>query len=627
MTCALCGEPNEKEYRFCRKCGGPLSAAAPAEIHSSVTASPTDATSLLGAPVAEATALFSVAVSVAESPAPPFKLIATSGLLSGQSFTPGPKGLSVGRDQENCEVVIADEEISRLHAWLGLNDDGHLIVRDCQSTNGTYVNGVRVLESPLLNNDLVAFGTGSQLFRVMVEAIAATRGQHSGTEVRPDAQGGATAVLDWRELAGELAAHPQEAETGSTLTLNLAEPFQQSSPYSQLVVESLQSAAEESPPPAADIEPVLQTRGSALQQFGVLVRRNWGLKFCDRGQTILLFAQAPVLALLVAMLSGGSNLVPTLFMAMFAALWFGCSNAVREIVNEQPIYKHERQTGLKIPSYIFAKLAVLAFIDLAQCASVILILLAVQHALSLDLGEVLAAILITFLVAVNGTLIGLVISSLVASPEKALALFPLVLIPELLLCGMFLPVNRIQTLVPITVEELFQGRMYGPAESKAKAGQMVNPPAAGEDQQAGNAPFAHQVAGAVAPSERGGRLFHQYTPAPARGMPPFARWLSTLAVSRWGLEALGDLCLHGRHSTEDYAYKILNSISISLHPGNVEKLKEGLDASPEPFARPSRFPLPSVFWKDKGPYLGILFGYAVVMTSLLLLLMKRKDDV
>ena len=173
------------------------------------------------------------------------------------------------------------------------------------------------------------------------------------------------------------------------------------------------------------------------------------------------------MALLVALMASGPNQVQTIFMAMFSSLWFGCSNAVREIVDEQTIYRRERQTGLKIPSYILSKLAVLSFVAFVQCFSVVLICLLVNHALSLSLPEAGAAILIMFLVAVNGSLIGLLISSLVSTPEKALTLFPLILIPELLLCGLFLPVRPIQTIIPITVEQLLEGKLFAQPEAKA----------------------------------------------------------------------------------------------------------------------------------------------------------------
>jgi hypothetical protein len=242
------------------------------------------------------------------------------------------------------------------------------------------------------------------------------------------------------------------------------------------------------------------------------------------------------------------------------------------------------------------------------------------------------AIGIMFLVAVNGTLIGLLISSLVSSPEKALTLFPLVLIPELLLCGLFLPVNPIRTIVPITVEELFEGKMFAQPEAKAKAGQMINAPAgqvsaeeAAAQATARQGEFAHQTALAVAPSQKVQNALHKYTPAPVAGMPTVVRWLSALAVSRWGLEALSDLCLHGRHSVQDYAYKIVNTVSISLHPDDVEKLEKGLEAPPEAFAAPGVFPLPSRFWHDKEPYLTIMASFAVVMVIAVLVVMKRKD--
>jgi ABC-type multidrug transport system ATPase subunit/pSer/pThr/pTyr-binding forkhead associated (FHA) protein len=416
--------------------------------------------------------------------------------------------------------------------------------------------------------------------------------------------------------------------------LELKQRFAESDLYKELIAEPQTAIpAQKSPSPAAPA-PAAGKRGKgfSLHQFKVLLERNWELKFIDRGQTLLLFLQAPIVALLVALMATSPNQIETIFMAVFAALWFGCSNAVREIVDEQTVYRRERQTGLKIPSYILSKLAVLSFVALAQCVSVVVILLAVHQALALSLPEVLAAIGILFLVAVNGTLIGLLISSLVSSPEKALSLFPLVLIPELLLCGLFLPVNKIHPIIPITLEELFEGKMFAQPEAQAKARQMANAPAehvspeeAAAQARAKQGEFAHQVAVAVAPSETVQKKLQKYTPAPVAGMPTFARWLSALAISRWGLEALADLCLHGSHSIQYDAYKIVNTVSISLHPDDIEKLEKGSEAGPEAFAASRAFPLPSSFWKDKGPYLAIMTSFVVSMVIAILVVMKRKD--
>ncbi|MBZ5544933.1 MAG: ABC transporter permease, partial [Acidobacteriia bacterium] len=425
----------------------------------------------------------------------------------------------------------------------------------------------------------------------------------------------------------------------------LKKRFEESTLFKEQIAEPLKPAAPSARPSAAAEAPAAKEKGFSLHQFQVLVRRNWELKFGDRGQTILLFLQAPLVALLVGLMAGEPNQIQTIFMAMFAALWFGCSNAVREIVDEQTIYRRERQTGLKIPSYVFSKLAVLAFVALVQCVSVVVILLFVGHALALGPNDLLGAIAIMFLVALNGTLIGLVISSLVTTPEKALTLFPLVLIPELLLSGLFLPVRPIQTLIPITVEQLFEGKMFAQPEAKAKAAGMMKPQAAvagpsatpgapataektGAEAAEGVAQqgeAAHQVAAALAPSPQVEAAFHKYTPQPVAGMPTPVRWLSLLAVSRWGLEALSDLCIHGRHSIQDYAYKIINTVSITMHPDDIEKLERGLEAPAEAFSASGAFPLPSNYWKDQGPYLGILTVHLLVMMLAVLLLMKRKD--
>jgi hypothetical protein len=51
----------------------------------------------------------------------------------------------VGRDPE-CEFYLEHPTISLLHCELALSNDG-VYVRDCQSTNGTFVNGAPILEA------------------------------------------------------------------------------------------------------------------------------------------------------------------------------------------------------------------------------------------------------------------------------------------------------------------------------------------------------------------------------------------------------------------------------------------------------------------------------------------------
>ena len=283
-------------------------------------------------------------------------------------------------------------------------------------------------------------------------------------------------------------------------SLKLKERFEKSDLHRELVVDPLRETMGPSPSKTPDSEgDIRRGMGFNLTQFKVLTQRYLEIKFKDSAQTVLLLVQAPVVALLVALMASGPNQVQTLFMAVFSSLWFGCSNAVREIVDEQAIYRRERQTGLKIPSYIFSKLAVLSGVSLVQCVSVVFVLMVVGGALRLGTAEALQAVVIMFLVSANGTLIGLTLSAMVGTAEKALTLFPLILIPELLLCGLFLPIKRIPMIpiprgLPLTVEELFEGQIYAQPEAKARAGKMMAEAAPQEP-----APSGPVLGGAVGP--------------------------------------------------------------------------------------------------------------------------------
>lgn len=73
----------------------------------------------------------------------------------------------VGRQKELCDFVIDRSSISKLHCVL-VRTDGLLFLRDLGSTNGTKVNGQRVIRGALLPGDELAFA--SEKFRVEMGA-------------------------------------------------------------------------------------------------------------------------------------------------------------------------------------------------------------------------------------------------------------------------------------------------------------------------------------------------------------------------------------------------------------------------------------------------------------------------
>src|SRR5215468_3296395 len=84
--------------------------------------------------------------------------------------------LAIGRDPSN-DLVLPDAMVSRRHAvieWRGTQ----FFVRDCNSSNGSVVNGDRISEKSLRDGDLVAIGTARLLFREEVAEPGAKVVQH-----------------------------------------------------------------------------------------------------------------------------------------------------------------------------------------------------------------------------------------------------------------------------------------------------------------------------------------------------------------------------------------------------------------------------------------------------------------
>jgi hypothetical protein len=64
--------------------------------------------------------------------------------------------LLLGR-ASGCQLVFADDTVSRRHAELSLRD-GSWFIRDLGSSNGTWVNGRRVMEAEIAPGDDVCLG-------------------------------------------------------------------------------------------------------------------------------------------------------------------------------------------------------------------------------------------------------------------------------------------------------------------------------------------------------------------------------------------------------------------------------------------------------------------------------------
>jgi len=81
-------------------------------------------------------------------------IIAQSGPVAGQRWPLNKDELTIGRGPE-CDIVIPDRQVSRVHARVRRRESG-FEVEDLGSKNGTHLNGTPVLAPrPLQDGDLI----------------------------------------------------------------------------------------------------------------------------------------------------------------------------------------------------------------------------------------------------------------------------------------------------------------------------------------------------------------------------------------------------------------------------------------------------------------------------------------
>jgi len=185
-------------------------------------------------------------------------------------------------------------------------------------------------------------------------------------------------------------------------------------------------------------------------QWLTLVRRMIAVKRADAWGTAVLFAQAPIVGLLIAAVFSkvvrsaptpdtwpkiGVNMATTLFVTALAAIWFGCSSMAREIVTEWPIYRRERMVGLSIGAYVASKMTVLLGIAAIQC---LLLLAIVAPACRID-SPWLWVFTMLYAAALAGGALGLLISATLRTTEAASGILPVLLLPMIVLGGILVP--------------------------------------------------------------------------------------------------------------------------------------------------------------------------------------------
>ena len=152
-----------------------------------------------------------------------FRLTIQQGPNLGKSFEIAKDVLTLGRDVSN-DIVINDAEVSRHHSRFTRQGDGYA-VEDLGSTNGTFVNGMRLTGSrALAHGDVVALGEtillGYEMIAAEVDSTAVAAAPPPAPVMsRPTP----TTAPDLPEPShGPPAAEPVAAESGRRPTRRIA---------------------------------------------------------------------------------------------------------------------------------------------------------------------------------------------------------------------------------------------------------------------------------------------------------------------------------------------------------------------------------------------------------------------
>ena len=186
-----------------------------------------------------------------------------------------------------------------------------------------------------------------------------------------------------------------------------------------------------------------QKKPGKLSQFAIFLRRNIKTKVTNIQYLAIALLEAPLLAVICAMLTRYSspegytvmdnkNLVSYFFMSVIVATFIGMSGSAEEIIRDRALLKREKYLQLSYGSYIWSKIVFVAGVSLLQTFLFILV------------GNTIMGLhglfgtwwLILFVTALLSNLTGLILSQCLNSIVAIYISIPLLLIPQILLCGL-----------------------------------------------------------------------------------------------------------------------------------------------------------------------------------------------
>lgn len=196
-----------------------------------------------------------------------------------------------------------------------------------------------------------------------------------------------------------------------------------------------------------------QKKPSPWSQFLIFSKRNLLTKLTNKQYLLIALLEAPLLALIVALLSrytedgeyslvANKNFVSYIFMSVIVVTFIGMSISAEEIIKDRTILKRERFLRLSRASYLWSKIAYLVLLSGLQT----LLFIAIgNHIIGVgpDMFWIWWSIL--WITSFLANLTGLWLSQTLSSVVAIYITIPLLLIPQILLCGLVVHFDDLNT--------------------------------------------------------------------------------------------------------------------------------------------------------------------------------------
>jgi ABC-type multidrug transport system ATPase subunit len=211
----------------------------------------------------------------------------------------------------------------------------------------------------------------------------------------------------------------------------------------------------------------------------ILIHRELDRILANRRVLAFVLVQAPVLGLMVRAMAGpdqldlgvlsvnlyGRRMLLTL---VLCAVWLGSTNSVRSIIGDRAIIRRERAAGVGAGQVLIAKVTALWVTSGVQIIVLCVVALAgMRFSTSSPVihQPVLASIVMLWICAGAAGSLGLALSSFVRSTDQALAILPILLVPQLVLSGGVIALRDVPALAPISYASTARWGMSGLAST------------------------------------------------------------------------------------------------------------------------------------------------------------------